>query len=249
MPESPLRPSLDHTTTDKDITIENTLINAGHRRSSSAVRPGQSSRRQSSQTPSYHASGDEGGEADEPRLKWDEANLYLTEQEKSSTMKIDEPKTPYAKRYDPAEDEDEIRRNAEEEATIDTDGLMVDELDMEKSGADHGLNETKGKGKGRSAKEDDIPGLSLGEPEEAVPEQGLSVGRGEKMERTGSERSDKAVHVDERTAPEEANVGLSAEEKEKHRKFEEMRKKHYEVCLRRFITFSRLLVAKYRLGR
>lgn len=28
-------------------------------------------------------------------LKWDEANLYLTEQEKNSTMKITEPKTPY----------------------------------------------------------------------------------------------------------------------------------------------------------
>ena len=43
------------------------------------------------------------------RLKWDEANLYLTEQEKNSTMKIDEPKTPYAKHYDPADDEDEVR--------------------------------------------------------------------------------------------------------------------------------------------
>jgi protein phosphatase inhibitor 2 len=28
-------------------------------------------------------------------LKWDEANLYLTEQEKAATMKITEPKTPY----------------------------------------------------------------------------------------------------------------------------------------------------------
>lgn len=28
-------------------------------------------------------------------LKWDEANLYLTEQEKNATMKITEPKTPY----------------------------------------------------------------------------------------------------------------------------------------------------------
>src|SRR5579862_3738059 len=39
-----------------------------------------------------------------PRLKWDEANLYLTEQQKSSTMKINEPKTPYTRRYDPSED-------------------------------------------------------------------------------------------------------------------------------------------------
>ncbi|ODQ68591.1 hypothetical protein NADFUDRAFT_81497 [Nadsonia fulvescens var. elongata DSM 6958] len=30
-----------------------------------------------------------------PHLKWDEANLYLTEMQKDSTMKVDEPKTPY----------------------------------------------------------------------------------------------------------------------------------------------------------
>lgn len=29
------------------------------------------------------------------RLKWDEANLIITEAQKDSTMKIDEPKTPY----------------------------------------------------------------------------------------------------------------------------------------------------------
>lgn len=42
------------------------------------------------------------------RLKWDEANLYLTEQERSATMKITEPKTPYAPRYDPAEDASDL---------------------------------------------------------------------------------------------------------------------------------------------
>lgn len=29
------------------------------------------------------------------RIKWDEDNLMITEQQKSSTMKIDEPKTPF----------------------------------------------------------------------------------------------------------------------------------------------------------
>jgi protein phosphatase inhibitor 2 len=86
------------------------------------------------------------------RLKWDEANLYLTEQEKSATMKIDEPKTPYAKHYDPAEDEDELR-------ILDAQDIMVDELDMIHS-----------PGNRSRAKEDDIPGLSLGEPEEAIIE-------------------------------------------------------------------------------
>ncbi|OBZ83089.1 hypothetical protein A0J61_08858 [Choanephora cucurbitarum] len=33
------------------------------------------------------------------RLRWDEANLELTESQKDSTMKVDEPKTPYV-RYD-----------------------------------------------------------------------------------------------------------------------------------------------------
>lgn len=128
------------------------------------------------------------------RLKWDEANLYLTEQEKSSTMKIDEPKTPYAKHYDPAEDEDELR-------TLDADDIMVDELDRARAGGR----------KSSKAREDDIPGLSLGEPEEEVPE---------------VEERHKAVQV----APaDDEHVGASAEEQEKHRKFEELRKKHYEM--------------------
>ncbi|TVY73297.1 hypothetical protein LSUE1_G009066, partial [Lachnellula suecica] len=124
------------------------------------------------------------------RLKWDEANLYLTEQEKSSTMKIDEPKTPYAKHYDPTEDEDEMR-------TLDAHDIVVDELDRKSP-------------KMSRAKEDEIPGLSLGEPEEAIPDD--------------AEHREKAVHV----AGEE-HVGLSKEEQEKHRKFEELRKKHYEM--------------------
>ena len=134
------------------------------------------------------------------RLKWDEANLYLTEQEKSSTMKIDEPKTPYAKHYDPAEDEDEV-------LTIDTDDIMVDELDKARASQSPG-------NRGR-AKEEEIPGLSLGEPEEAVPDN--------EFDEHGVKR-EKAVQV----AGEE-HVGLSAEEREKHKRFEEMRKKHYEM--------------------
>jgi protein phosphatase inhibitor 2 len=192
-PIAPPRPDLDREISEKDITLQNTLQNAGHRRSSSAARPS-GSRRQSS-----HSSGDINGEDTNMRLKWDEANLYLTEQEKSATMKIDEPKTPYAKQYDPTEDEDEIR-------TLDAQDIMVDELDMKHS-----------PGKSSRAREDDIPGLSLGEPEEAIPEN-------EEDEETRRKRKEKSVHV----AGEE-HVGMSAEEAEKHRKFENMRKKHYEM--------------------
>ena len=140
-----------------------------------------------------------------PRLKWDEVNLYLTEQEKSSTMKIDEPKTPYAKRYDPAEDAEEMR-------TIDADDIMVDELDQVRSA-----------GRART-REDEIPGLELGEPEEAVPDSGLH--------RSGSVKGEKQVIVDPSVNAEGGHgefEGWSREEMEKHKKFEEMRKKHYEM--------------------
>jgi protein phosphatase inhibitor 2 len=204
------RPELSHEFSEKDITLHNTQINAGHRRSSSAARPA-GSRRVSSHggSDTNEIEGEDG-----MRLKWDEANLYLTEQEKSSTMKIDEPKTPYAKHYDPAEDEEELAH------TIDADDIVVDELDKA-----HASNQRSSR---QQAREEEIPGLSLGEPEEAVPEHDTAEDGG-KMERTGSNRSDKAVHVDPRAAAAEANVGLSAEELEKHKKFEEMRKKHYEV--------------------
>ena len=143
--------------------------------------------------------GDEG-----MRLKWDEANLYLTEQEKSSTMKIDEPKTPYAAHYDPDEDEEEMR-------ALDAKDIVVDELDA----ARHPEKERSH----RMAREDDIPGLELGEPEEALPTQ---------MERTPS--GHKAVHVKDAEEKRKAeNVGASEEEREKHRRFEEMRKRHYEM--------------------
>ncbi|KAG9233937.1 hypothetical protein BJ875DRAFT_377534 [Amylocarpus encephaloides] len=121
--------------------------------------------------------------------------------EKSATMKIDEPKTPYAKQYDPAEDEEEL-------CTLDAQGIIVDELDKKQS-----------PGKSARAREDDIPGLSLGEPEEAIPENEF-----EDDDEARQKRKDKSVHV----AGEE-HVGLSAEERAKHRKFEQMRKKHYEM--------------------
>ena len=41
-------------------------------------------------------------------MQWDEQNLAETEIQKDSLMKITEPKTPYAKRYDPTEDEEEV---------------------------------------------------------------------------------------------------------------------------------------------
>jgi len=119
-------------------------------------------------------------------------------------MKIDEPKTPYAKHYDPAEDEDEMHLI---DARIDATDLKVDELEMDGKVGSGRLGRSLGREKG--AREEEIPGLSLGEPEEAVPER---------------ERNEKAVHVRG-----EEHAGLSREEAERHRRFEELRKKHYEM--------------------
>ncbi|KAH7368626.1 hypothetical protein B0T11DRAFT_337743 [Plectosphaerella cucumerina] len=193
-PVSPIEQDLSA----KEITIINTQQNAGHRRSSSSASRPAGSRRGSSRTPSI--GGDHDPMQDSQRLKWDEANLYLTEQERSSTMKITEPKTPYAKHYDPTEDPSD-----DDEPSMQGVGVV-------------------GQARRRANPEDDIPVMSLGEPEEAVPES-----------ESGKEKQLK-VHVDENSAAdgghhgEEAElVGLTPEEREKHIRFEQMRKKHYEM--------------------
>ncbi|KAF2754673.1 hypothetical protein EJ05DRAFT_129523 [Pseudovirgaria hyperparasitica] len=183
------RPDLERQLTEKEIVMQNTMQNAGpHRRSSSNPR-GPASRRQSG-TPNI-------ADENSPRLKWDEANLYLNEQQQDSTMKITEPKTPYAKQYDPSEDEEEI-------SMLDANQLNVDELDSKKTGK-------------TATHEDDIPGLDIGEPEIDDP-----------MDHDG----EKKVLVDEESLAaqkEEEMKHWTPEEKEKHRKFEETRRKHYEM--------------------
>ena len=189
----------------KEITIENTHFNAGHRRSSSAARQQAAARRRSSHTGSADGAPSAAEESGH-RLKWDEANLYLTEQERTATMKIDEPKTPYAKHYDPAEDPSD----------------EDDDEDDEMGG--QAANGVAGAGPhsktARPAAEDDIPGLSLGEPEEAVP--------------SPPPAAEKRAHVDDESVgghdtDGEEMVGWSAEEREKHRRFEEALKRHYEM--------------------
>ncbi|KAI9765306.1 MAG: hypothetical protein M1840_007505 [Geoglossum simile] len=208
--DPPARPELgDHQLSEKDITLQNTLQNAGHRRSSSSGIRSSISRRHS-------AAAGAGTEDDDNkmRLKWDEANLYLTEQEKSSTMKINEPKTPYARRYDPTEDDVEMHQ-------LDASDLVVDELDRVT-----GLH---------GAKEEDIPGLELGEPEEAIP---TPITGNDRLTRMGSMKSEKQVVLDPdasdgeggRVSPHRPDGGFeSEEEEEKHRKFQELRRRHYEM--------------------
>lgn len=194
---TPERPGLHgREMSEKEITLNNTLQNAGPRRPSSTQGATSSRRQSGSHT---HGTGEESGS---PRLKWDEANLYLTEQQRDSTMKITEPKTPYAKQYDPAEDEEEIE-------AINANELVVDELDQ-----------AKGK---KAAKEDEIPSLDLGEPEN------------EPLRHTLTPDGEKRVIVD--TDMSEGDIGrhgeetddMTQEERVKHQQFEAARRKHYEM--------------------
>ena len=204
----PTIPVIPETGDTKDLTLQNTLQNAGRRRSSSNARPG-SSRRQSL------ASAHE--DENNPRLKWDEANLYLTEQERTAKMKIDEPKTPYAPHYDPTADDEEIRLSEAQESLIDAQGVVVDELDRSGKAHKNGLGE------------DDIPDLELGEPEEdslAGPDPSDPRIFRDRSMSTDSHKSEKHVHVG---AENEDGLVTTEEAKEKHRQFEEHRKKHYEM--------------------
>ena len=139
--------------------------------------------------------------------------MYLTEQEKSSTMKIDEPKTPYAMRYDPEEDDEEM-------CTLDAQDLQVDELDKLREGRS-----------ARRTREAEIPGLDIGEPEEDVSYVGRDEAdriqqsdSGSGLGRSGSVKGEKTVVVDP-----EAPDGKGHDGTVRHRDFEEMRKKHYEM--------------------
>ncbi|ETN44509.1 uncharacterized protein HMPREF1541_10179 [Cyphellophora europaea CBS 101466] len=188
---------------EKELVLQNTLQNAGHRRSSSAARRTSFSRRHSSAA----AASEE--DPDKMRLKWDEANLYLAEQEKGGRMKITEPKTPY--QYgDPVDDEEE------EDVAIDPRFVNVDEMDIKKK---------------KKARDSEIPGLELGEPEdEAAQSAGQEndrIVRSASLSRDNSK--EKHVSVDNE-APASEQVGMpTLEEQEKHRQFEEQRKKHYEM--------------------
>ncbi|KAJ5620882.1 hypothetical protein N7510_004866 [Penicillium lagena] len=211
----PSIPTIAEPPDTKDLTLQNTLQNAGRRRPSSTTGPGSSSRRQS-----MASAYDENS----PRLKWDEANLYLTEQERTAKMKIDEPKTPYAPHYDPTEDEEELRLAEARESLIDAQDVVVDELDKTTKGGNHK----------KGVSEDDIPDLELGEAEESTSGdlEGPRIYRDRSLS-TESHKGEKHVVVGAESNGGEAPGGdhlLNTEEaREKHRQFENQRKRHYEM--------------------
>lgn len=189
---------------EKEITQMNTELNAGgHRRNSSNPRMSVSRRQSSSNDLGSEPSGDASDEH-AMRLKWDEANLYLNEGQMGGKMKIDEPKTPYVHSYDATNEEDE-----EDVNSINPQDVAVDELEMERSKSN------------KKKAEEDIPGLELGEPEmdpklrrESDGDRRVTVPEG--MQVDGLHHGEDEEH-------------MSRDELEKHRKFEEMRKKHYEM--------------------
>ncbi|WEW56090.1 hypothetical protein PRK78_001525 [Emydomyces testavorans] len=209
-PQSPFR--AQSPIANKELTLQNTIYNAG--RHYSPI-----SRRQSSAS---KGNGFQGDDEESPKLKWDEANLYLTEQERSSTMKINEPKTPYVPHYDPDQEEDDD--DDPDVGGIDADDVAVDELDLYKN--------HKKAGQHRRAREDDIPDLDLGEPEETnwgdtKEESRITKSRSLSDSSMGGKPEKHVVVGDDggeglwRTASQEARA--------KHIAFEERRKRHYEM--------------------
>lgn len=89
---------------DREEVIRNTRLNAQLQ--------AESSKGERIRAKIAEAKGANGDSKTPEHLKWDEINLYKTEQEKAATMKIDEPKTPYEGGFDPEgeyyqKDEDE----------------------------------------------------------------------------------------------------------------------------------------------
>jgi len=209
-PTSPISPV--GTPFDKDTVIENTLINAG--RPEHATRALSTRRQSRGKDLPRRTDSDEEPASGQRRLQWDEAALYLTEQQKCSTMKIDEPKTPFASHYNPAEDEEELRRLEEEEAR--------QTRDSRPTLGGGGLERTPSKSRVRylTTKDEDIPDIELGEAELGPPVQ--------KVQSPVVKVEPEYFTAEDAKKSEEDHVDGETEE-EKHRRFMEMRKRHYEM--------------------
>ena len=140
------------------------------------------------------------------RLKWDEANLYLAEQEAGGRMKITEPKTPFEYGNNAMEED-------EEDISVDPRYVDVDEIDMQKR---------------KKSRESEIPGLELGEAED---ETAGAASENDRIVRQASlsRESSKEKHVSVDDMDEDLPGQLTREEMAKHEEFERQRKRHYEM--------------------
>ena len=139
--------------------------------------------------------------------------MYLAEQESGTRMKITEPKTPYQFGEPNALAEDE-----EEDVAIDPRFVNVDEVEMARNKVS------------KKHRESEIPGLELGEPEEEIG--AGAAGENDRILRPSGSLSrecskEKHVSVDEGSG---GQMQFEAQDDEdKHRHFEEQRKRHYEM--------------------
>lgn len=118
-------------------------------------------------------------------------------------MKINEPKTPWVPAYDPDKDVDDDVDAAG--TALDARGLVVDELDKVD--------------KPKVPRDSDIPHLELGDPEEDEDEDGASASRATRKGSVGDR------HVVVENCPQ----AEGERSPDKHREFEERRRKHYEM--------------------
>jgi protein phosphatase inhibitor 2 len=199
------RPGVGRELSEREVVLANTLRNAGPKRRSSSNPGGGPSRRASGHGTK---NGDDAADENSPRLKWDEANLYLNEQDMGDKMKITEPKTPYAKQYDPTEDE--------ENAVLNPDDLLVDEVD--KKYADSGEVAAT---RTNRVKDDEIPDLDIGDAE--MVDANPPTPESEKRVMVDTDMEDEGHHGEAEL------MNMSEEERQKHKRFEQMRKKHYEM--------------------
>ncbi|KAL1303009.1 hypothetical protein AAFC00_003325 [Neodothiora populina] len=207
---------------EKEIVQMNTEMNAGsplHRRASSNAR-NPLSRRSSAADPS-----NPNARPGSPRLQWDEANLFLNEGQMGGKMKIDEPKTPFVRGLTGSGVPEDYEEEQEEPALIDPSQVVVDELDKAKVLDGEATTSQQQ----MRAREGSIPDLDLGEPQNDVNMERRSSD-GEKRVMVAAADGPDAMDVDDTGRHGEGNIeDMPADELEKHKKFEEMRKKHYEM--------------------
>ncbi|PVH15628.1 uncharacterized protein CXQ87_003474 [Candidozyma duobushaemuli] len=118
--ESSRSPSSGEAELDRSEVIRNTRLNAQLQSESS-----KGERIRAKIAEAKEANGDS---KTPEHLKWDEINLYKTEQEKAATMKIDEPKTPYEGGFNP---DGEYYQNDDDEEEIPDFSLGEGQFDSE----------------------------------------------------------------------------------------------------------------------
>lgn len=208
----------------RENTVRNANLGARKRRTTSFKSEtgganGIGSRRQSTSVSSVASTGSNHGtgvpttpngtsapytDSNNTRLKWDEVNLYLTEQQRDSTMKITEPKTPYAPQYNPDDDMDDISEFGS--------GGYLSEAVNGAAGAGVGPSSSNG-------------GLDMSKLDHELENASVSSGSKRVLVKPEGESLPGPDGMDD-----DPDAGLTpAQLEEKHQEFEKHRKEHYKM--------------------